>query len=87
MLKSKIESGLVSIGEIDSDKNATSNISSSKYSIKDIQEKVKFLLLNARIFDKALLLENILDQHQFILLRNYFKLIKFLMFYLKFLYQ
>ena len=41
-------------GEVDSEKNKSSNILSSKNSIKDIQDKVKLLILNARIFDKAL---------------------------------
>lgn len=61
----------MSIGEINSDKNATSNISSSKYSIKDIQEKVKLLLLNARIFDKAL--KSLTGKKRFLKIFNLFE--------------
>lgn len=53
LLKTKIESGLVTIGE-NGEKGASQVSNTQKNTIKEVQEKVKLLLINAKVFDKAL---------------------------------
>ena len=54
-LKQKIDSGLVAIGENSEKTNSgAASANSNKNTLKDVQEKVKLLLINAKIFDKAL---------------------------------
>ena len=52
-MKTKIESGLVTIGE-NGEKGASQVSNTQKNTIKEVQEKVKLLLVNAKVFDKAL---------------------------------
>lgn len=51
LLKQKVEKGLVTIAELNQDMNGKAT--SKKFSIKEVQEKVKFFLIQGRIFDKA----------------------------------
>jgi hypothetical protein len=50
LLKSKVESGKL---EVNTDSQSSTQ-SVKKITIKEVQEKVKIFLLNARVFDKAI---------------------------------
>jgi hypothetical protein len=55
LLKNKVESGLINnkARSID-DKTSPDHKSNKKLTIKDVQEKVKLLLINGKLFEKAL---------------------------------
>ena len=53
LLKTKIEKGLISTGKNQEGDNQDSSVSSKPPSIKEVQEKVKVFLINARVFDRA----------------------------------
>lgn len=52
LLKYKVEKGLVTISEQNQD--TSGKTASKKLTIKEVQEKVRFFLVQGRIFDKAL---------------------------------
>ncbi len=55
LLKSKVESGLINVLANETDKDtANKPIVAKKLTIKDLQEKIKLFLINARIFEKSI---------------------------------
>ncbi len=80
LLKNKVESGLINnkSKSID-DKTSPDHKSSKKLTIKDVQEKVKLLLINGKLFEKAL---KVFSNGNFFFI-NYYKInILIILFYL-----
>lgn len=57
LLRHKIETGLITTSKSDGDSDGK-NAAPKKLTIKDVQEKAKVFLLNAKVFEKALKLFN-----------------------------
>jgi hypothetical protein len=55
LLKTKVESGLINISTNESEPDAPHKpVAAKKLTIKDLQEKIKVFLINARIFEKSM---------------------------------